>query len=231
MTKSVADTLKENLLKRLKDSTSKKNIKDFFYRNFLISNLLDQSNACVFEKSIYPLFLQTFDIAKRKKYTSKNPFSFNDDEDQVFIIPNKNKKILAYTQQNYGYLFIDEENYFSIRLIYQSLEEIPKSHYDHDRIKDILEECKSNYYLLIKYADTFSKYSDYTCGNKYVSRPSLSYFKDEKYNLRYYDKRDPGHVLTFCKHFGKAEVSPTFCWDYFNITFKSLIDNEYGDFK
>jgi len=227
----IKEEQKNKLLDRLKEALLDDKIKDFFYRNFMISSLLEKSNACIFEKDLYPIILKAFNIAKKNKYVEKNPFSFNDDEDKVFIIPNKNKKILVYENQNSSYLFLDEKDYFSIRLIYQSLEEIPESYYDHEKIKDVLKECNANYFNLAKYASTFMKYSDYVCGNKYVSRPSLTYYKDQKYEIRYHDKRDPGHVLTYHKYFSKIEISSDFSEDFFKCFFLGLIENEYGEFK
>lgn len=133
---------------------------------------------------------------KAKGFTEDNPYDYNDCDNRLFYIPHEEKLIFCVETQNTRYIYILDGRKFHVRRYYDE--------YDFDGKKDKWELREVAVYNRkgIRHAISNAfwlseQWSDCVDGNQYIVRPSLQYFKNCDFNLRYNDCRDAGYVLSF----------------------------------
>lgn len=166
-------------------------------------------------RKLLPDINNLYDILVARNFSSeKEGFDFNDLDNGAYYIPNKRKKLIVLTSQNFDFLIIvpnkkkeyedldfpNEE--IHIRRLYRNYRK-PEDEYDKE---EEAKYKKGGMLYAIKMAEGLHHdYSDNVLKNPYVQRPNLAFFKKNKYEVRYGDFRDCGYILSYRNLLGHEE--------------------------
>jgi hypothetical protein len=123
-------------------------------------------------------------LLKAGEYSEELTFDFNDADNTAFFIPHPALKIVGLTDQNRNYLLIwSTAHDFHIRRYWDEWSD----EHDYEPVTSTAEAVGA--------AERLAEYSD-VGHNYYPHRPSLAWFKEQKFKPRYRDGRDLGYIIS-----------------------------------
>lgn len=172
-------------------------------------------------EKVIPKFLALYNFCVDNKYTLDNYFEWGGGDRQVSFIPNKDKQVLYFTNQNVKFVCVMNDSRFHIREVYDDLFAPENADYgfyslgSYGSIDCFREGIKADNGLEIAVTNLIGKYSRWSdCieGNQYPSRIDLKNmikcdFDSKSEAFRYGDGRDEGYVLSYNGFNGRCDVN------------------------
>ncbi len=135
--------------------------------------------------------------------TEKNPYNFNDGDDELFFIPNKTYNVIVHTMQNHNMLYVwfkGETHGFQklhIRRFYDVYDPSADPWMKEDEKTFKRKVAKEGYKAAIIEAEGIaSTWADDYKTNPHPERLSLDHYKKAGFEMKYGDGRDRGYIAT-----------------------------------
>ncbi len=149
-----------------------------------------------FNKYVIPYYDRVYDFLVKNKHNQKNKFDLHDQE--IWFERSKEDKVFCHTTQNHNFVYIKQHNYFlHIRRFWHEYKLDPKDKFEVEDDNFFKKEAeKRGMEIGIQFADALSCYADDFHDNEFVHRPSIKYFRKNKFSPLYQDHRDLAYVAT-----------------------------------